>query len=65
MTNRCIGCSKDKLNKDTVALNKKLFGKNIKKYYCMDCLATYLEITVDELFEKIEEFKEQGCTLFL
>lgn len=65
MINSCVGCGKDKLNKDTVALNKKLLGKNISNYYCMDCLSTYLEITVDELFEKIEEFKEQGCTLFL
>lgn len=63
--NTCIGCGKSHLEKDTVALNKKLLGNNIDKFYCMDCLANYLEVAIDELYEKIEEFKEQGCTLFI
>lgn len=37
----------------------------IKNFYCMDCLADYLECTVDELLEKIEEFKAEGCKLFM
>lgn len=60
----CIACDKIKLNKDTVGINKKLLGTNIKNFYCMDCLAEYLGTTVTELLEKIEEFKEDGCTLF-
>jgi uncharacterized protein YlaI len=62
--NNCIGCGRSKLDKDTLALNKKLLGKDIDKFYCMDCLANYLEVTIDELYEKVEEFKEQGCILF-
>jgi len=31
----------------------------------MECLADYLGCTVDELLDKIEEFKEEGCTLFM
>ena len=30
----------------------------------MDCQASYLGTTVEDLLEKIEEFKEEGCTLF-
>jgi len=30
----------------------------------MDCLAEYLGCTVEELLDKIEEFKEEGCKLF-
>jgi len=30
----------------------------------MDCLAGYLDTTVEELMDKIEEFKEEGCKLF-
>lgn len=41
-----------------------MLGKDITNFYCMDCLADYLGCTVDELLEKIEEFKEEGCTLF-
>jgi len=62
--NVCIACGKTDLEKDIVALNKKLLGRNVEKFYCVECLADYFEINVDELFDKIEEFKEQGCTLF-
>ena len=60
----CISCSQQNLSKDTVGINKKLLGKNIKNLYCMDCLAEFLGCTVDDLLEKIEEFKDEGCTLF-
>lgn len=60
----CIICGKENLDKDTIGLNKKLLGKGVDNYYCMDCLADYLECTVRELLDKIEEFKEEGCILF-
>jgi hypothetical protein len=60
----CIACGKEDLNKDTIGINKKLLGTNIKQFYCMNCLADYLDTTVEELQDKIEEFKEEGCTLF-
>ena len=61
----CIACGKTNLEKATVGINIKLLGKNISNYYCMDCLADYLGCTVEDLLEKIEEFREEGCTLFL
>ena len=60
----CIACRKQNLDKDTIGINKKMIGTEIKAFYCMDCLADHLECTVDELLDKIEEFKEEGCTLF-
>ncbi|NCD04078.1 MAG: hypothetical protein EOM00_14025 [Clostridia bacterium] len=60
----CVSCGKTDLDKDTIGINKKLLGKNIKNFYCMDCLASYLDTSVEELLEKIEEFKEEGCKLF-
>lgn len=51
--------------KDTIGINKKLLGTDIENFYCMECLAEYLECTVDELLDKIEEFKAEGCKLFL
>lgn len=60
----CVACSKSAIEKDVIALNKKLLGRSIDKFFCMNCLADYLSITVDELLDKIEEFKDQGCTLF-
>ena len=61
----CVICGKQELCKDTIGINKKLLGTGIANYYCMDCLAEYLECTVNELLDKIEEFKAEGCKLFL
>lgn len=60
----CISCGKHNLTKDEVGINKKLLGKNIQSFYCLDCLADYLEVSVEDILDKIEEFKEQGCKLF-
>ena len=60
----CCECEK-LLIKDEVALSQKLLGRNIEDFFCIDCLAEYLECTPEDLKVKIQEFKEQGCTLFL
>jgi len=65
MKRDCIMCGKQNLTKDDVGLNKKLLGTDIKNYYCIDCLAEYLGCSVEELMDKIEEFKAEGCKLFL
>lgn len=59
----CANCTSF-LKKDHVALNQKLLGRNINQYLCLECLAEYLNSSVDDLLVKIEEFKEQGCVLF-
>lgn len=61
---KCISCGKTGLDKDTVGINKKLISDKLTQFYCMDCLAEYCGVTIDELNDKIEEFKEQGCILF-
>jgi hypothetical protein len=60
----CTECTKF-IVKDQVALSLKMLGRNISGFYCIDCLAEYLECERDDLEVKILEFKEQGCTLFL
>jgi biotin operon repressor len=52
------------LQKDEIAVCKKLLGRNVKNFYCLDCLAAYLNTTVEDVKEKIEEFKAEGCELF-
>lgn len=61
---RCITCGQEKLSKNTVGINKKLLGEHVDSFYCMNCLAFYLDVTVEDLYDKIEEFKEDGCKLF-
>ena len=60
----CYVCGKENLNKNEIGLTLKLLSKNTKVYYCLDCLADYLEVDKDFLLEKIEEFKAQDCDLF-
>lgn len=61
----CIACGKNPLSKDEIGINKKLLGEQIDSFYCLDCLADYLEVETQDLLDKIEEFKEEGCKLFL
>jgi len=61
---QCFECGKDQLSKDEIGINKKLLGRDVKQFFCMECLAIYLGVTVDDLLVKIEIFKEQGCKLF-
>ena len=59
----CYVCNKE-LSKNEIGLTKKLINKNAKDYYCISCMAEYLEVTVEELEDKIEEYKDEGCKLF-
>lgn len=60
----CCDCGK-KLKKDEIALTRKLVDMDAEEFYCMDCLSEFIGCSVQDLKEKIQEFKEQGCTLFL
>ncbi len=62
--NNCYICAKKNLNKDEIGITKKLLGKNEKRSFCLACLAKQLEVTEEELIDKINEFKEEGCKLF-
>ena len=60
----CYVCGKENLSKNEIGLTKKLLNRNANRFYCVDCLAEYLEVDSEFLLEKVEEFKTQGCTLF-
>ena len=60
---RCIVCGEN-VEKVSKALCQKLFDRNTKKFLCLNCLANELEVEQEELLEKAEDFKREGCTLF-
>ena len=60
----CSSCRKEPLSKDETGICKKLLGEDTGIFLCLDCLASYLGCEVEELLEKIEEFKDEGCVLF-
>lgn len=54
------------LERNAIGLNKKLFEREAKRnlYMCLPCMADYLECSEEDLREKMEEFKREGCKLF-
>lgn len=60
----CTSCRKLPLSKDEIGASKKLLGVNASELYCIDCLAAYLEVTPEDIQDKIQMFKEDGCELF-
>lgn len=60
----CAYCNKKTLSKNEIGLNKKLLGEDRKQLLCFKCLAEELEVTEQDLIDKVEEFKEEGCKLF-
>lgn len=60
----CVSCGKMGLVCNEIGINKKLLGEDVEHFYCLDCLAEYLEVTPQDILDKIEEFKDEGCKLF-
>lgn len=60
----CVACGKEPLSKDEIGINKKLLGTEVNNFYCLTCLAEYLDVSEQDILDKIEEFKEEGCKLF-
>lgn len=61
---KCIICGEIISKRNTIGINKKLLGTEIENFYCLNCLADYLDVTVQDILDKIEEFKNEGCKLF-
>lgn len=60
----CFICGERKLVRNIIGLNKKLIGKDVAKFHCLQCLADYLDVSAYDLKERIQEFKDAGCDLF-
>ena len=60
---KCYLCESE-LNKVEIGLSKKFMGRSMTRFYCINCLAEYLDISVEDLLAKVEDFKLQGCALF-
>ena len=60
----CTSCRKTPLSKNEVGASKKLLGIETPEMYCIECLAAYLEVTPEDIQDKIQMFKEDGCELF-
>lgn len=61
---RCQWCDQEIKDKDVIGLNRKLIAVDTTAFYCLECMADYFGCDTDALRDKIQSFKEEGCTLF-
>lgn len=61
---KCYYCNTE-ISKDDKALCKKLLGLKIRQFFCREHLADVLDTDIETLNEKVKQYKEEGCTLFL
>lgn len=60
----CMECGKE-LTFNEVGAYKKFVNRGSRQFLCRSCLAAKLGVTAEAIDEKIEQFKAQGCTLFV
>lgn len=60
----CMQCG-SRLSYNEIGAHKKFVNRGSREFLCMQCLAKKLDVTVEDINRKIEEFKLQGCTLFV
>jgi biotin operon repressor len=65
INNKCINCNEEKIAKDIIALNRKLISRKTKQFLCLKCLSHYLSVSEEILIDKIKQYKEEGCDLFI
>ncbi len=63
MADRCIRCAAP-LSRDEIGLTRKLINRGCTEFLCYGCLAKHFDVTVAVLRQKVEQFREMGCTLF-
>ena len=59
----CIRCGAP-VSGDEQAMTRKLINRGATQYLCLPCLARRFDATLDELLERMQAFKDMGCTLF-
>lgn len=64
MAEKCFQCGKG-VSLDEIGMTKKLMNRGAEKFLCMECLAAYYRIPIENLYRKLEEFRADGCTLFV
>ncbi len=60
----CMRCGRE-LTHNEIGAHKKFINRGSTQFLCRDCLAEKLGVPAELIDRKIEEFKKQGCTLFV
>ena len=60
----CRECDKRIKDKNVLAMNMKIHGRNIDRFYCKKCFKTLHNLTEHDWNERLMMFKQSGCNLF-
>ena len=60
----CFKCGAE-LSNDERGLFKKLVNRGADKFMCIECMSEYFEVSESALRDKIEQYRNMGCTLFV
>lgn len=60
---KCKKCMRI-LTHDEIALYKRMVNRGASEFLCLTCFSEYFGASEEVLKEKIEMFKEAGCSLF-
>lgn len=60
----CFKCGAG-LSNDEIGLFKKLVNRGADKFMCIECMSEYFEVSESALCDKIEQYRNMGCTLFI
>lgn len=66
-SNGCINKRSQPLkikDKNTIAMNMKMFGRDIERFKCKKCLMKEFGWCKEQWDQQVQSFKEQGCKLF-
>ena len=53
------------LSSDEKAVYLKMVNRQGREFLCKTCLAGYFEVSESSIDKKIEQFKKNGCMLFV
>ena len=59
----CIVCCRP-VTSDEMAMTRKLINRGAPQFLCLPCLARRFDAAEEELLERMQAFKDMGCTLF-
>ena len=59
----CIACRRA-VSSDEMAMTRKLINRGATQFFCIPCLARRFDAAEAELYERMQAFKDMGCTLF-
>lgn len=61
---QCPRCGKT-LSTNEIGISLRLLGRDGSRLLCRECLAAELKVEPDVIDQKIRQFKNQGCPLFV